>query len=141
VFAIGSSVANDDDTDMSNVPSRIELDTHANMPVVGMHAYVIRDSGRTANVTPYSPEYEAQSLHIVDAIVLYQDEVYGKEYLLMIRNALHVPTMNHHLIPPFILREKGIQVSDTAKIHLQDPGDNDHAIVFDTILRIPLQLQ
>ena len=140
VFAIGSSVVTDDDSAMSDVSSRIELDTHANMPVVGMNAFIIRDSGRIANVTPYSPEYEAQSLPIVDAIVLYQDSVYGKEFLLLIRNALYVPTMVHNLVPPFIMREQGIQVRDIAKIHVKDPGDDDHAIVFDAVLRIPLQL-
>ena len=118
----------------------MELDSHANMPVIGKNAYVIRDSGRKASVTPYSPEYQAKELSIVDALVLYQDEVYGKEYLLLIRNALYVPSLQHHLIPPFILREKGIQVRDTAKIHLQDPGNDDHAIIFDQTFRIPLNL-
>ena len=118
----------------------MELDSHANMPVIGRNAYVIRDSGRKASVTPYSPEYQAKELSIVDALVLYQDKVYGKEYLLLIRNALYVPTMNHNLIPPFILREKGIKVRDTAKIHLQDPGNDDHAVIFDQSFRIPLNL-
>jgi hypothetical protein len=39
--------------------SRIELDSHANMAVVGRHCFVIRETGRQADVSPFSPEYES----------------------------------------------------------------------------------
>ena len=38
------------------IESSIELDSHANMPVVGASAYIISDSGETADVNAYSPE-------------------------------------------------------------------------------------
>ena len=46
------------------------------------------------------------------------------------RNALYVPEMDNHLIPPFIMREAGIKVSDIPKIQLDDPGISDHSIEF-----------
>ena len=48
--------------------------------------------------------------------------------------------MSHNLIPPFILREQGIKVNDTAKIHCDDPTKTDHSIVIDSELQIPLSL-
>jgi hypothetical protein len=48
--------------------------------------------------------------------------------------------MNHNLIPPFILCEQGIKVNDTAKIHCADPMKEDHSIVVDSTLQIPLSL-
>ncbi|CAJ1952671.1 unnamed protein product [Cylindrotheca closterium] len=120
--------------------SRSELDSHANMIVVGSNCFVLSDTGRTASVNPYNPEYAAKSIPIVDASLLYEDQVTGQEYILVIRNALHVPSMTHNLIPPFILRENGIQVNDTPKIHLADPSSDDHAIKFDEHLRIPMKL-
>ena len=34
---------------------KVELDSHANMPVVGMGAYIISDTGSTADVNSYNP--------------------------------------------------------------------------------------
>jgi hypothetical protein len=36
--------------------SRTELDSHANMPVVGRNAYIISDTGRIAEVNAFTPE-------------------------------------------------------------------------------------
>jgi hypothetical protein len=38
--------------------SRTELDSHANMAVVGKHCYVLVDHGKTISVSPFSPEYK-----------------------------------------------------------------------------------
>jgi hypothetical protein len=38
--------------------SRTDLDSHANMPVVGSGAHVLVDHNRTCEVSPYSPTYE-----------------------------------------------------------------------------------
>mgnify|MGYP003321252246 CR=1 FL=1 len=49
--------------------------------------------------------------------------------------------MRNNLIPPFILRETGIEVCNTPKIHKSDPMVQDHLIHFvETGFRIPLQL-
>ena len=49
--------------------------------------------------------------------------------------------MDNNLVPPFMLREAGIEVRDTPKIQLENPTEADHAITFpDTGLRIPLSL-
>ena len=52
---------------------------------------------------------------IVDAAVIYDDPYTRKKYLLIARNALHVPSMQHHLVPPFVLREAGLIVNKTPK--------------------------
>ena len=121
--------------------SRTELDSHANMPVVGSNACILSNSGQRANVRPYSPDYAPMELDIVDAAIYYEGQQDGKEYILVIRNAISVPSMQHNLIPPFIMREKGIHVNDVPKIHLNDPVKTDHAITFpETGLCIPLYL-
>ena len=38
---------------------RKELESHVNMVVVGRHAYILNSSGRTAQVSPFTPEYES----------------------------------------------------------------------------------
>ena len=111
------------------------------MPVVGQHAYVISDTGKMADVIPYTPDYDPMQVPIVDAAVQYDCPYSGQSYILVVRNALHVPTMRNNLLPPFMLREAGIQVSDMPKIQVDDPSEKDHLIYFpETNFRIPLSL-
>ena len=124
----------------ANVESRMELDSHANMPVAGCHSYILSDTGRTASVSAYNPDYPSLEIKIVDAAVSYQCKYTGKSYILVLRNALHVPTMVHNLIPPFIMRECGIIVNDRPKLHTSSPTTDDHAIKFDETFQIPLLL-
>ena len=53
----------------------------------------------------------------VDAVIAYDCQTSGETYPLVVRNALCVPTMNITLIRPFILREAGLVLNDTPKIH------------------------
>ena len=67
-----------DDTDVDNGVtsllqlSRTDLYSHANMVVVGKHAAIINDTGRRAEVSPFTPDYESLSkVPIVDAAIMY----------------------------------------------------------------------
>ena len=119
----------------------MELDSHANMPVVGRHSYIINFSGRKVHVRPFTPQYKSMEAELVDAALLYECPYEGKLHILVIRNAIHVDSMENNLIPPFILREAGLQVNERTKIHTEDPTADDHSIIFPTMgFRIPLQL-
>ncbi len=121
--------------------SRTELDSHANMPVVGRNAYVISDTGRIADVNPFTPDYDPMQIPIVDAAIRYDCPYDGQMYILVLRNALYVPSMKNNLVPPFVMREAGIRVNDTPKIQTIEPTEDDHSIYFpDTDFRIPLSL-
>ena len=120
--------------------SRTELDSHANMPVVGMNCTILRQHGRTVDVRPFTPDYAPMLIPLVDAAVLYQCPFSGEEYIFIIMNALHVPSMQNNLISPFIIRDVGTQVKETPKIQCAEPDESDHDITFDANLRVPLYL-
>ena len=121
--------------------SRTDLDSHANMPVVGSGALVLVEHNRTCEVSPYSPDYEPMKVPVVDAAVRYDCPFDGRVYILLIQNALYVPSMDYNLLPPFMMREAGLIVKDIPKIQLDDPSEEDHAITFpETGFRIPLSL-
>ena len=121
--------------------SRTELDSHANMPVVGREALVVEQSGRTVEVSPFTPDYKPIKVEVVNAIIQDDSPLDGKEYILVIHNALRVPSMSNNLIPPLIMRENGIMVNECAKIHCEDPTQHDHSIIFKGYdLCIPLKL-
>ena len=116
--------------DTSTADPRTELDSHANMVVLGSHAFVFEKTGRTCNVKPFSTELGiASNVPIVDAAIAYDCPYNFKTYILIARNALHIPSMDHNLVPPFIMRAGGVKVNDTAKIHCDDPSIDDHCIL------------
>ena len=101
--------------------SRTELDSHANMPVVRREALIVEQSGKMVEVSPFTPDYKPLKAEVVNAVVQYDSPLDGREYMLVIQNALCVPSMTNNLIPPFIMRENGITVNEFAKIHCEDP--------------------
>ena len=122
--------------------SRTELDSHANMPVVGKNAVVLVETGRTCDVSAFTPDYEPMEVKIVDAAIQYECPFQGTVCILVIWNCLHVPTMTNNLIPPFIMQEAGVEVNDWPKIHSIDPSVEDHSIYFsESEFQIPLSLK
>ena len=124
-----------------NVESCMELNSHANMPVVGKHAYIIAETSKKVDVSPFTPDYKPLTVPLVDATVKYDNPYNRKSYILVLWNALYVPSMDNNLIPPFMLREMGVTVNDVPKIHKDNPTVDDHAITFVEMgFRIPLSL-
>eukprot|EP00957_Ditylum_brightwellii_P002095 161173-Ditylum_brightwellii.AAC.1 len=92
-------------------------------------------------MNPFTPDYDAMKVRLGDAALKYDCPYTDKTYILLVSNTLYVPSMDHNLIPPFVLREAGLRVNDTSKIHKVNPTVNDHAITFPVEgLRIPLDL-
>ena len=94
-------------------------------------AVILNHSGQHAEVSAFSPNIE--SLHkvpIVDAAIAYDFPYTCKCYILVVWNALHDGLMDNNLIPQFIMREAGIEVSEIAKIHVSDPSTSDNSIYF-----------
>jgi hypothetical protein len=111
------------------------------MPVIGRHAYIISETGKIADVSPFTPDYKSMEIPIVDAAVQYEDPYNGKTYILVIRNALYIPSMRNNLLPPFILHQAGIEVNDVPKIHTNEPSTHTHSVTFkETSFTIPLSL-
>eukprot|EP00957_Ditylum_brightwellii_P113116 8626987-Ditylum_brightwellii.AAC.1 len=118
------------DVDLTSQPlgteSRTELDSHANMSVVGKHALILSHTGCVADVNPFTPDYKSMRVPIVHAALKYDCPYTGKASILVVHNALHVPNMENNLVPSFMMREVGLQVSDTPKIHMKGPTVDDH---------------
>ena len=122
--------------------TKSELDSHANMIVLGKDCFIFETTGKTCNVQPFSAELGvATNIPIVDAAFAYDCPFNNETYILIIRNALHISSMTHNLIPPFIMREGGVTANDIPKMPCSNPTINDHCLSFkNTDLRIPLQL-
>ena len=124
-----------------------ELDSHANMCVLGKHCLLLfeLETARTVNVGAFADSDGGLSnVLIVDAMIDCDCERTNQVYLLVLRNVLYIEDMNKNLIPPFILQDAGLTVNDKAKIHCE-PGtatEEDHTIQDrETDLFIPLQFR
>eukprot|EP00957_Ditylum_brightwellii_P170119 12949041-Ditylum_brightwellii.AAC.1 len=73
----------DNNGEPSNDQSRMELDSHANMTVVGRHAYVISVTGRIADVSPFTPDYNSMNIKIVDVAIQYDCPYNGMSHILV----------------------------------------------------------
>ncbi len=97
-----------------------EWDSHANMAVVGSNCTIIATSGCYANVTPFSSNLRTMDMvEIGDAAIAYDDPILHVTYLLVMRNALLISTMNYNLISTFLIREAGLYVERHQNIKLQ----------------------
>ena len=110
--------------------SRTELDSHANMPVIGKNAYILLKIGETVDVAPFTPDYKPIRVELVDAALKYECPYSGETKNLIIRRGLYVPSKSNNLLPPFLLREAGITINEVPKIHVSSPTEDDHSIMF-----------
>ena len=122
---------------------RTELDSHANMIVMGNCSFIFDQvQNRTCEITLYDPSIGiAKQVPIVDAAIAYDCKYTSKIHILIFRNTLHVPILDHNLITPFILNEAGITCNHRQKIHWKEPSIEDHCIIHkESSLRISFKL-
>ena len=74
------------ENDAVDMESRTELDSHANIAVVGWHAHILSTSDRTVEVNGFTPEHATIKAPLVDAALQYDS-----------------PTMGSHIFPPFLM--------------------------------------
>ena len=104
-----------------------ELDSHANMMVLGKNPFVFEETGRTCNVQPFSTDMGiATDVPISDGAIEYDCPYAKTTYTLIVRNDLHMPIMQQNIIPHFIMRAGGVIVSDVPNIHFEDPTIEDN---------------
>ena len=88
------------------------------MGVLCLHALIIINTGRKAEVGTFTPDYKTlQKVPIVDAAISYTCPYNDKLYILIFKNLLSVPSMKKYIIPPFVIREVRLHVNTIPKIH------------------------
>ena len=134
--------ATEDATSVCKIP-RTELDSHANMVVVGRHCTVFDTTGKTCTVNAFSKSAgHMEDVPIVDAVIAYDCPFQSKTFLLLMRNALYIPELEVNLLPPFIVREADIPIDECPKSQAAHPTVDNHSMYLPSQdLRIPIQLR
>ena len=81
------------------VMGRSELDSHADTIVAGANCCVIYYTGRECDVSPYSSDYKpVKGVPIVSAATAWQSPESGQLYILVLNEALYMPSLPNTLI-------------------------------------------
>jgi hypothetical protein len=118
------------------------MDSHANMAVAGRDCTIIAKSGHYATVTPFSSDLPVMKrVEIGDVEIAYNDPFSGETFLLVMRNALLIPSMDHNLLPLFLAQKASLFLDKTPKFQSTALSLENHTIHDEkTGLRIYLQL-
>jgi hypothetical protein len=97
------------------------------MAVAGRDCTIIATSGQYATVTPFSDELPVmEDIEIGDVAMAYDDPILLERILL-------IPTMDHNLLPPFLIREASLFIDETPKYHTI--CDNETGMLIDLQIR------
>jgi hypothetical protein len=112
------------------------------MAVAGRDCTIIARSGHFATVTPFSVDLPAmERVKIGDVAIAYNNLFSGETCLLVMRNALLIPPMDHNLLLPFLIQEALLFLDKTPKFQSTGLSLENHTIHDQvTGLRIHLQL-
>jgi hypothetical protein len=99
------------------------------MPVLGRNCYVFECTGRSVEVFGYDPVLGSAQRDIVSGCFAYDEPTSGRVIILTVHQGLEVPTMDYSLIPPFFMRMNNITVNECPKSLMQDPTEEDHAVI------------
>ena len=70
--------------------SSLELDSHADSPVVGSEALTIITNDRKVRINGFTPALGSNTVDVVDAAIAYEFEFTGKVLIMIIRILLHL---------------------------------------------------
>ena len=124
-----------------------ELETQADTCVVGRHAFIVERHDRLVNFSGYDPtKGTANDLEVVKAAITVDNVDTGESQVVIINQAVHVPTMEHNLLCPIQMSMHGEIVNDTSKFLLRDLTDNGHCVILknetlEESLRITLSIK
>ena len=116
-------------SELSVHETRSELDSHADTCVVGKEALIVHDFDRTVNVSGFDESLgTVKGLKTVSAAVAYDDPITGRPVILVIHQAILVPSLEHNLLCPMQMRLNDVEVSEIPKFLTDKPSNEVHCI-------------
>jgi hypothetical protein len=115
----------------SNNPleTSLELDSHADMTVLGAGTLIIQSYDRPVEVVGYDPQQGSQMFETVSSILAFDHPREGQVYHLVFHQAIHMPQLDHHLLCPMQCCVNDVTVKDVTRFLTHFPTDNMHALI------------
>jgi hypothetical protein len=109
--------------------STLDMDSHADIAVLGMNCRIIYNTGRLVQVYGYDPSQGPTTQSIVTGCFSYDDPGDGTIKILVVHQGVHVPGQPNSLIPPNQMRDNDIVVNDCPKSMKLNPTSEDHSLI------------
>jgi hypothetical protein len=92
------------------------MDSHADMCVVGKHALIVHMLDKKVNITGFDPtQGRITDLNLVSAALGYDCPQTGVTSILMVHQAVHIPTMDNGLLCLMQMRRNDIELNEYPK--------------------------
>ena len=98
--------------------------------MLGKHAHIFMDHGKAVNIVGYdkSKGTLANDMKTVSGALTYDNPTSGTTVIIVVHQAIHVPTMDCNLICQIHVRMNDVKLDDKSKFLTEDPADESHAI-------------
>jgi hypothetical protein len=126
---------------------RSDLDSHADVSMVGMEVITFQDFERPVNVRGYDPKGPvAMALKTVSAGMANDVPGSGRVVIIIVHQAINLPYLPHNLLNPMQMRLNDVVVNETPTFQCSNPTNIYHTITvkgenINDELIIPLDLR
>ena len=107
----------------------LELESHADTFILGRGAFIIDNINEPVNVQGYEPALESKTYRTINGEIGYLKLISGENFHLVIHQAIHILTLEHHLLCPMQCRVAGVTIIDCPKILTPLPQEESHCII------------
>ena len=107
----------------------IDLDSHADQSVVGSNSLIVQDYDKPVSVRGFDPNGPtSSSLRTVSVALACDYPSSGQTYILVVHQAIYLPTIQHNLLATMQLRLNDVIVNDVPKFLTDKPNKFTHTI-------------
>ena len=107
----------------------MDIDNHADTCVVGCNCHIFQTFDRHVDVTGYDPGKGKESdVDVVSAAIAYDHPLTGEVFILIIHQAISIPSLVNNLLCPFQLRMNDVKANECPKMLAQNPTIDTYAI-------------
>jgi hypothetical protein len=93
-----------------------DLDGHANACVAGKNALIVHMLDKKVNASGFDPSQgKVKDLDLVSAALAYDCPTTGETIMLLVHQAVHVPSMNIDLLCPLQMRMNDVELQECPK--------------------------
>ena len=117
---------------------RTELDSHADTSVVSPAiVLILHDFEHPVALSGYDGSVGSTEAQVVSAAIAYDCPATGDTYMLVIHQAVAVPSMQHILLSSMQLRDNDVRVNDEPKYLALNPSQEHHLITLPEANDVP----
>ena len=129
----------------NNKETTLELDSHADIYVIGGGALVVADFNDPVNFQGYYPSLGTKTYKTITGAVGYCDPISGSIYHLVIHQAIYISGLDHHLLSPMQCCVADVEINDFPRFLIANTTEYSHCIIahdeYGARVIIPLLIQ